>query len=40
MKGVSIGTAWLMSRVSPKVFHMCDLPTVRRMQHTYSSAAQ
>jgi len=29
-----------MSRVSPKVFHECDFPTVRTVQHTYSSAAQ
>jgi len=29
-----------MSRVSPKVFHMFDFPTVSTLQHTCSSAAQ
>jgi len=29
-----------MLRVSPKVFHVSNFPTVSRLQHTYSSAAQ
>jgi len=36
MEGIIVGIAWLMSRVSPKVFHMFDFPT---LQHTYSSVA-
>jgi hypothetical protein len=36
----SIGTALRMSHVSIKLFHICDFPTVSRVQHTYSSAAQ
>jgi hypothetical protein len=40
MESFSVGTAWQMTRLSPKVFHVCDLLTVSTVQHTYSSAAQ
>jgi hypothetical protein len=40
MERVSVGTAWLISRASPKLIHVSDFPTVGTVQHTYSSAAQ
>ena len=33
LESVLVGTARLRSRVSPKVFHVCDFPTVSTVQH-------
>jgi len=40
MERVGVGTAWLMLRLSPKVFHVCDFPTGCTVHYTYSSNAQ
>jgi len=35
LESVLVGTARLRSRVSPKVFHVCDFPTVSIVQHRW-----
>ena len=40
LESVIVCTARLRSRVSPKVFHVCDFPTVSTVQHNWCSGAQ
>jgi hypothetical protein len=40
LESVIVGTARLRSRVSPKVFHVWDFPTVSTVQQHWCSGAQ